>query len=103
MRDAPGQQSLFPAPRTGRDEYADAKPIRLNPTVPGHEAPRLSAQHHAILDRLREGPATNLELGMICQRFGARLNELKRAGYPWRKECVKAGIYRYTLNREDHP
>jgi hypothetical protein len=96
-RDLPGQQSLFSAPRTGRDEHADAKPIRLNPTVPEHEAPRLSLQHRTILDRLREGPATNLELGMICQRFGARLQELKVAGYRWRKECIKAGLYRYTL------
>ena len=95
----PGQQSLFGAPRTGRDIYdeADAKPVRLNSTVEEQDAPRLSTQHHTILTRLREGPATNVELGQICQRFGARLNELKRAGHPWRKRFVTAGVYEYSL------
>jgi hypothetical protein len=96
MKPLEGQQSLFGPPRTARDEH-DERPIELNSSVPDHEAPRLRPQHHEILARLREGPATNLELGMICQRFGARLNELRKAGIPWKKECVKAGIYKYTL------
>ena len=63
--------------------------------------PRLSAHHLLILERLARGPATNLELGMICQRFGARLHELKRAGHPWVKRMVEAGIYQYRLIRVD--
>src|SRR5678816_3999302 len=98
MRPAPGQQSLFPAPRTARDEHDDdERPIKLNSSVPEHEAPRLSLQHQTILDRLREGPATNLELGEIAQRFSARLHELKLAGHPWRRETIRPGVYRYTL------
>jgi hypothetical protein len=66
------------------------------------DAPRLSAQHHAILDRLKEGPVTNVELGEICQRFGARLQELKRAGFPWVKQWVRTpnlptGVWEYRL------
>lgn len=93
----PGQQSLFPEPRTAREEYYAAPAVPLNASVPEHEAPRLSAQHAKILDRLREGPATNLELELIAHRFGARLNELKRAGHPWLKRCIKPGLYEYRL------
>ncbi len=78
-------------------EEAGARPVPLNSSVPDEEAPRLSLQHEAILDALREGPKTNLQLGMIAQRFGGRLHELKRAGHPWTKRCLRPGIYEYRL------
>lgn len=95
----PGQLDLFAAPLTGRQAYAaaDERPVRLNGSVPDHERARLSEQHHAILARLRQGPATNLELGQIAQRFTARLHELRKAGHDWRRETVRAGVYRYSL------
>lgn len=89
MKPLPGQLDLF-APRKGQE-------IRLNSSVPEHEAPRLSTQHQAILDALRTGPKTNLQLRLIADRFGARLEEIKRAGIRWDKKCVRAGIYEYWL------
>jgi hypothetical protein len=93
MKPLPGQQSLFDAPRTARQEYD----IPLNSTVSKADMPRLNAQHHAILDRLREGPVTNTELSQICQRFGARLQEIKLAGFSIGKECIKPGVWVYRL------
>ena len=72
----------------------------LDPSVPDDEIPRLSAQHVAIADALREGPKTNLELGMIAQRFGARLMELKRAGFLWKRSSAGRGIHRYEMVRD---
>ena len=100
MKPLPGQQSFLPAPRTARDLYDEPPPVPLNPSVPECEAPRLGAQHETILARLREGPATNVELGMICQRFGARLHELRLAGIGWSKTMVRPGVYEYRLTGE---
>lgn len=86
------QLSLFEQ-HTAREQME----IALNPTVEPHDVPRLSAQHRAILARLKEGPATNLQLSLIAMRFGARLEELKRAGHPWTKRLVKPGVYEYRL------
>jgi hypothetical protein len=97
VKPAPGQQSLFPPQLTGRDAYDVQPDVPLNSSVPDHERPRLSAQHSVLLDALRDGPKTNLQLGMICQRFGARVHELRRAGHQIERETIEAGIYRYTL------
>ncbi len=75
--------------------------VSTNISIDEADVPRLSAHHRLILERLAQGPATNLELGAICQRFGARLHELKRAGHPWLKRPVKAGVYEYRLIRAD--
>lgn len=74
-----------------------------DPSLSEAEKLRMSPQHLKIVDRLREGPATNLELGMISQRFGARLHELKKAGFLWSRSTVKAGVYRYEMVRDFLP
>jgi hypothetical protein len=54
-----------------------------DPKVRGtEEEPRLTRQSLAILARLREGPASNSDLVLIAQRFGARVHDLREAGYP---------------------
>lgn len=97
MKPAPGQQSLFGTPRTAREEHDEPRRVELNSTVSDEDAPRLGKQHHAILDRLREGPATNIELSRIGQRFGARLEELKKAGHRWTKTAIEPGVWQYKL------
>lgn len=42
-------------------------------------------QRAAILARLKTGPATGPELLWIAHRYGARLFELKQAGWRWSK------------------
>lgn len=76
--------------------------VELNSTVIEEDVPRLSAQHHAIADALRDGPKTNLQLSMIAMRFGARLMELRRARLVVKTERIKGsgGIARYSLIRD---
>jgi hypothetical protein len=59
----------------------NAKPIPVNPSVDPVEAVRLSKQSEEILERLRQGPATNVELACIGIRYSARIGELRSAGY----------------------
>lgn len=51
------------------------------PMLPAEERRRLSAQCLKILDKLKQGPATNLQLAVIGYRYGARIHELRKAGY----------------------
>lgn len=96
--------SLFDTRPLGIDAYGrpitdDPAPVaRCNPTVAEADVPRLSVQHHRILALLRQGPATNVELSAIGQRFGGRIHELRRAGYAILREQEGQGLYRYTLH-----
>lgn len=74
------------------------RPIELNTTVDDRDRARLSRQCLAILARLRQGPATNGELVQIAQRFGGRLEELRRAGFGITTERIGNGVFRYTLS-----
>lgn len=77
----------------------DPPPVATcNPTVQEADIPRLGRQHHAILAMLRKGPATNVELSAIGQRFGGRIHELRQAGYAILREQEGRGLYRYTLH-----
>jgi hypothetical protein len=75
--------------------------IPLNSTAPDAAKPRFTRQHQAILDRLEQGPATNTELVQIAQRFGARVKELRDAGYVIKQEAVShaRGVHRYWLTK----
>jgi hypothetical protein len=64
------------------------------------ERKRLSRQHSLILDALRMGPKTNVELSRIGMRFGGRLKELRDAGYEFTKRHIEGGVFEYTLIHE---
>ena len=80
--DLPGQGHLFSTddPRGAYGQPTEGRPIitARDPTVTAEEAPRLSRQCLAILDRLREGPATNRELATISLKYTGRLSEVRR-------------------------
>ena len=62
------------------------------------EFKRREGNYHRVLERLRQGPATNVELAELAgYRFGARLEELKRHGIKWDKQHVVSGTWRYFL------
>jgi hypothetical protein len=61
------------------------------------KAPRLTGQRLNILERLREGPATNAELNAICFRYGARIHELRGMGHKIKTVQLKAGVFRFEL------
>lgn len=52
-----------------------------NPTVSNADVPRVGKQARTILDLLRAGPRTNVELSQVGMRFGARIHELRAAGH----------------------
>jgi hypothetical protein len=75
----------------------------FNSTVSEAAAPRLGRQQTAILARLRQGPALNIELAHIGIRYSARIEELRKAGYDIRK-CMMSderGIFKYWLEDEE--
>jgi len=74
-----------------------------DPGVLDEDRPRLSEQCLAIADKLRRGPATNLELGDHAQRFGARLHDLKRAGFLWKRTPLGQGVNQYAMIRDFLP
>lgn len=84
----------------------DAKPTPIvpaaDPSVLDSDRPRLGRACLAILARLKEGRATNLDLmDRNCggARFGARLHDLQKAGVVWKREHVEGSVWRYELIR----
>lgn len=59
---------------------------------------RHSRLRQAVLDALRSGPKTNIQLNAVCYRYGARIHELRRDGlHIITKDYVSPGIFVYTL------
>lgn len=52
-----------------------------DPTVTSEEAPRLSRQCQALLDRLRLGRVSNDEMSRISRKYTSRVSDLRKAGY----------------------
>jgi len=71
------QLPLFPEP----------KPVTL----------KLSRQQRLVLERLRRGPATSVELNAICFRYGGRIHELRGKGYAIQGEQIRRGLWRYWI------
>jgi hypothetical protein len=64
------------------------------------EATRLAHVEARMIDRLRQGPATNVELSRIGLKYTARISEMRTRGYVIEADYVKRGIWRYTLVSE---
>ena len=81
------------------DRAATEERPQLNSSVKEEDRPRLTASLHRLLDYMRDGNwSTGPELIPIAGlRYGARLEELKRAGYPFAREHVGEGVWRYRL------
>jgi len=73
------------------------QPSLLDYRVPPEDQPRLSRQCALILERLRQGPATNAELAGTSLKYTSRVSDLRRAGYAIDCERLKDGLTRYTL------
>jgi hypothetical protein len=94
------QLDLFGQPQTLREQWAEAeKRPKLNSSVPPQDVPRLTAALQRLLDHMRAGGwHTGPELIPVAGlRYGARLEELKRAGIPFEREHVSEGVWRYRL------
>ena len=72
------------------------KPVDKNLTEA--ERTRLTGKVRATLARLRKGPALNVELVTIGGlRAPARIHDLRRSGYTIDSECLRNGLWKYTL------
>lgn len=60
-----------------------------NSTVEIEDIAACQDQKRRILERLREGPATNSELVKIAERLSARILELRKAGHVINREPLK--------------
>ena len=86
------QHSLF-------DEAGEPAQILVDPRLADEERPRLTRQCLAVLERLRQGPATTMELIPISTRFSARLHELRKQGWIIETDRIDkaSGVSLYTL------
>ena len=68
------------------------------PTLWDGEASRLAKAASKLLDRLKQGPATNIELVPICGiRASARVHDLRQAGHNIEAKRLIGGTWLYTL------
>lgn len=95
------QSTLFDAYTEPRAQQPATIPA-LDPHVDAREQPRLGRKNLAILERLRQGPATNGELVGITHRFSARIWDLNQAGFTI--EIIEtdhaSGMRRYALTND---
>lgn len=63
------------------------------------QSPRLTRQQAAVLARLQQGPATNVELMPLSMRYSARIFELRKAGWIIETDYIDkaAGICQYAF------
>lgn len=93
------QLDLFGPRQTLREQWADDAQLKLNSSVKPEDAPRLSAALQRLRDHMSDGvwhtgPSLIPVAGL---RYGARLEELKRAGLPFQREHVGEGVWQYRL------
>lgn len=49
--------------------------------IPHQDRPRLAGQCAKILERLKQGPATNYELSAISLKYTSRVSDLRNSGF----------------------
>jgi hypothetical protein len=62
-------------------DFARDSSVRTSAPVVPAERTRLSRQCRAILSRLKQGPATNVELATLALKYTGRISDLRRSGY----------------------
>ncbi len=61
--------------------FDSPKPIApCDPNVSKEEVPRLSRQCKAILEMLKEGKKTNVELARVAIKYSGRISDLRAVG-----------------------
>ena len=100
----PGFDSGGP-PNTPNKAVPSPARIPCNPTVGAADAPRLGRACRALLRLMADHEwHDNTELTAVGgMRFGARLEEMKDAGFPFRREKVTGGVWRYRLLDRGEP
>jgi len=74
-----------------------ATPPPREPRVPEADRPRLSGQCQRILELLRRGPCTNVELAEVSLKYSGRISDLRKRGYRIEPTNLGGGLWRYEL------
>jgi len=70
-----GQRDLF-------EKFGEpVRPEPIDPNVEPTARKRLTGQNLRILQRLRQGPADNVELSRIALKYTSRISDLRAAGH----------------------
>lgn len=79
------------------DHMERAIPV-VDKRVEPEDKPRLRGNSAAILSLLKSGPATNIQLMKVGGvRYGARIHDIKKAGYKIQSRRLDEGIWVYEL------
>lgn len=80
-------------------DFRPALPPVVDPNAHPDDKPRLSASSQAILDRLRDGPASNIDLMQVGGvRYGARIHDLRKYGYTISSDRAADGSWVYQVH-----
>jgi hypothetical protein len=71
-----------------------------DPHIDPRDVPRVSRQCRLILERLRQGPATNAELVGIAMNLTGRISDLRGAGYVIVGKRIEGGLWEYRLKNQ---
>ncbi len=72
----------------------------MEPTLWDTERKRLTAAATRLLERLQQGPATNIDLVPVCGiRASARVHDLRQAGHDIEAKHIEGGTWLYTLKK----
>lgn len=75
--------------------------VPADPNLDAAERKRLAPHCHAILARLREGPASSIELiALTSHRYSGRIWDLREAGCVIGKRRLTPGTWEYRLDFE---
>jgi hypothetical protein len=99
------------APISAASHLEHDVPLGLAPTDPHiahQDVPRTRGQNLAILTRLRQGPATNVELAGLALKYTSRLSDLRANGHTIQADARVPGdggvvTYRLVVDGEAQP
>jgi len=80
--------------------FDSCEPIPVvDPNALKSDHKRLGGKTQAVLERLQRGPAYGHDLIAVGgTRYGARVNDLRKAGYKIDAKFVKDGVWQYSLS-----
>jgi len=69
-----------------------------------NQSGRRTSQKTKILDRLQDGPATNVDLAALCLKYTGRISDLRHDGWDIKAERLGvSGVTQYRLRGKIKP
>ena len=93
----PSRFPLFNQHIEVKEPFRDARPLPIDPNIHPDDREAVIGQNGAILERLRAGPATNVELAAMSLKYTSRLSDLRAAGHVIECKRGPGRVNVYTL------